>query len=719
MEHDLDAAMAQINTMKTGMRKRHAELCEEKALLETQKVELVSRNGSGKVKDKLKLNVGGASITTRRSTLMLFPESKLAALVAGHWEGLLLRDRNNRIFIDANPDCFRKLVEFLNDRKLAGPNEPFEVPAVPNELVPTMDRMLVHFGFDHLFEQQQDKDANKAVVAGEPKTVENATEPAAKRQKEKETSIVIEDGKTLNLPPRTVDHIITATYGVLGQPAKEADVTALLSDSVGQDGELDIGVISLDSIGIDPAPLETKSLSVKYRPCGNWEVAPFEQLTRHLIAAANAERAELRKAIAQHQRAVRAFAEEKAWIQQYLAAPPDSEKPGAPEVVELDVSGDRVCVKRSTLRLCPESPLAKQFDAETWTQDPANSANRDDLHDSEDSDEDGATLIEVNSYCFRKIVDQLRLIATAAPGDPPPPPIIAAHEQASFGKVLDYYFCGNEGFIRQSIPILIKAWGGGGGGGQHRNNNHGGAGGYAEACYLAQQGDEFTITVGGRGEGGQSSPNAKGGSPNGGFGNENYCSGGGGGSSHVRLAASGIVLVGAGGGGGGTGGQSSAAGGGGGGGTHNGVVGSGGQGAHTAADLKYTNGTGEGVNGGGGGGCGEGGTDQGSSDFGGRGGRNGQSGNSANGAGGQSGTDRAGGGGGGAASFQGILANSSRTINATTCNPVNTEDPHYIEGGSGAGGQHGANFGIKGRVVLKVGSTVHTFDLVGDRVFKL
>eukprot|EP01044_Picomonas_judraskeda_P011547 COSAG03_NODE_1583_length_3839_cov_3.446791_1_plen_261_part_00 len=46
-------------------------------------------------------------------------------------------------------------------------------------------------------------------------------------------------------------------------------------------------------------------------------------------------------------------------------------------------------------------------------------------------------------YCFRKLVDQLRLVAIAQPGDPPPPPTVEKRKEPGFAKLLDYYFPGD------------------------------------------------------------------------------------------------------------------------------------------------------------------------------------------------------------------------------------------------------------------------------------
>eukprot|EP01043_Picozoa_sp_COSAG02_P059555 COSAG02_NODE_7614_length_2933_cov_18.892025_3_plen_529_part_01 len=135
------------------------------------------------------------------------------------------------------------------------------------------------------------------------------------------------------------------------------------------------------------------------------------------------------------------------------------------------------------------------------------------------------------------------------------------------------------------VVVTIKAWGGGGGGGRGSNQAYckAGAGGFAQANYLAVGGETLVVTVGGGG--GAVSCNscsrAPGGSPNGGMGGSGsaYAGGGGGGASFVRTTRDSLgVVVGAGGGGGSNGHASGDGGGGGGGGTHDGAVGSGGNG---------------------------------------------------------------------------------------------------------------------------------------------
>lgn len=451
----------------------------------------------------------------------------------------------------------------------------------------------------------------------------------------------------------------------------------------------------------------------------------FSAALTKLQAVADAERAALRRVVKAQTKARLRFEREKAWVLFFLQAAQGGGRqaaPAVPEVVELIVGHrERVCVKRSTLMLCADSALARRFDAEVWDAAGGGGSDEDDSDDSDGSDEDsGAISIEEEPYCFRKLIDQLRLVAIAEPGDPPPAPIVPKHEVAGFAKLLDYYFKGVESFINtdgehrhagtrrrmlgKDVRVTIKAWGGGGGGGLQNweNRNWGGAGGFAQADYLALRGETLTVTVGGPGK----QTAGQGGYPNGGYaGMYSYNSGGGGGASFVstdREDAVGVI-VGAGGGGGGSSGQHGSAGGGGGGGTHNGAVGSGGNGAGSSPRQLST----AGQNGNGGGGKGELGTSGAGSDAGGKGGEGNQQGASSNGAGGGGDATQppgyaCGGGGGGAASSKGTVPDTFAATNATNRNAVNTYDEHYSADGSGAGGLPSGGPGTRGRVVVIV-----------------
>ena len=92
------AAMAELVAMQEGLGQRWVELHRSQEELESKKRALARRHGGGKkLKDRLKLTVGGEHVDTKRSTLCTpFPDSKLDALFSGRWEGALLRDPKNK-----------------------------------------------------------------------------------------------------------------------------------------------------------------------------------------------------------------------------------------------------------------------------------------------------------------------------------------------------------------------------------------------------------------------------------------------------------------------------------------------------------------------------------------------------------------------------------------------------------------------------------------------
>eukprot|EP01046_Picozoa_sp_COSAG06_P000075 COSAG06_NODE_3_length_43832_cov_136.908399_10_plen_378_part_00 len=159
---------------------------------------------------------------------------------------------------------------------------------------------------------------------------------------------------------------------------------------------------------------------------------------------ADAERASLRRQRKIQRDAELDFEEEKVWVKRYLKAEEGGARPAVPEVVELSVGaiGERLTVRHSTLMLCPESALARQFDAEVWGA-AATAGDDDDSDDSDDDDDDdGGVSIEADPYCFRKLVDQLRMRAIAEAGDPPPSPVVTKSKEDPFARLLDYYFPG-------------------------------------------------------------------------------------------------------------------------------------------------------------------------------------------------------------------------------------------------------------------------------------
>jgi hypothetical protein len=446
----LDRAIADLVAKQEAMRHRWHTLHEDQMELRAVQDDLARRNSAGKLKSKVKINVGGVTVTTTRATLTHFPDSKLAALFSGRWDALLLRDSKKRVFIDQNVECFRVLVTFLIDRQAAGPEEPYEVPSVRSDLQPAMDRMLVHFGLHRLFTAPSSDSQEGVPPAAAARRHAFLAPEVAQPEPEVaqpanpvfvEVVEVRRAGEELILPAWTIDHIMHAEFGVPGQADQSVDVTEVVCATVGADGSLRIQATAQD-LGIsDPSDGLESSLTVTYAACQLWEQEPFDVATRAVQAAAADEQAVLRAAISQHERSKRAFEQERAWIERYYAA--KQPVPELPELVELDVLGERICVRRTTLTLCAESALARRFGGPAAPED----VDDDDSDDSDDSD-GAAELIQADPRCFGKIVDQLRLIALAPPGEPPPSPEVEEHERERYERTVRTFFGGMEDFLQ-------------------------------------------------------------------------------------------------------------------------------------------------------------------------------------------------------------------------------------------------------------------------------
>lgn len=71
--------------------------------------------------DYVALNVGGKIFTTTKSTLRAIPDSKLDKIITGRFP--VIKDENENIFLDRNPDYFQYVLEFLRDGSILYPSQ--------------------------------------------------------------------------------------------------------------------------------------------------------------------------------------------------------------------------------------------------------------------------------------------------------------------------------------------------------------------------------------------------------------------------------------------------------------------------------------------------------------------------------------------------------------------------------------------------------------------
>ena len=135
--------------------------------LQAKQLHVATQNGSASYADvsdadMLDINAGGEMVRVSRGTLTQKKGTVLEAIFSGRWDKQLLRDGKGCIFLDVNPTCFRCIVDYLTDCKIAPPDCQPDPPQVDAENQPFLDSLLVSFGLGDDF-------INDTVVLTEPK----------------------------------------------------------------------------------------------------------------------------------------------------------------------------------------------------------------------------------------------------------------------------------------------------------------------------------------------------------------------------------------------------------------------------------------------------------------------------------------------------------------------------------------------------------------------
>jgi hypothetical protein len=142
------------------------------------------------------------------------------------------------------------------------------------------------------------------------------------------------------------------------------------------------------------------------------------------------------------------------------------------DIVQLNVSGEVMSMRRSTLRLCEGSVLYHQFDDTAWCQGIKRKRESEEGIESDNDDDGAGVLIDQPPYAFGKLINQLRLKAIMPPGVKVPRPYITEQEMTNFEAVAQYYFPGQEEFIlgkmmasfasdilaKEDYKLLLEGW---------------------------------------------------------------------------------------------------------------------------------------------------------------------------------------------------------------------------------------------------------------------
>lgn len=103
--------------------------------------------------DLVNLNVSGDHITARRSTLCLYEGTYLASMFSGRWENAVTKDSSGRVFLELNPQIFRKILDFLISKSREDPISPTLPPSVQEHMVGELDEALKYLGLEDIWHQ--------------------------------------------------------------------------------------------------------------------------------------------------------------------------------------------------------------------------------------------------------------------------------------------------------------------------------------------------------------------------------------------------------------------------------------------------------------------------------------------------------------------------------------------------------------------------------------
>lgn len=102
--------------------------------------------------DIVEINVGGELIIqAHRGTLCQVEGPMFSGIFSGRWEDSVRRDKEERIFLDHDPELLRIIINFMRLKSIGDPSEPLMPPTVPREKQQAFRCLTKYFGLESLF----------------------------------------------------------------------------------------------------------------------------------------------------------------------------------------------------------------------------------------------------------------------------------------------------------------------------------------------------------------------------------------------------------------------------------------------------------------------------------------------------------------------------------------------------------------------------------------
>ncbi len=143
LQSDLNAQLGKLTEKEKTLKERFDDL-------NAKKTKTAHDNGDVDADgdDLVEINAGGKIVAVKRSTLTQFEGTRLEAIFSGRWDKKILRDNNDRVFLDVNPTCFQTIVDYLNDLAISSDDNPPSPPSFEAETNDILKHQLELFGID-------------------------------------------------------------------------------------------------------------------------------------------------------------------------------------------------------------------------------------------------------------------------------------------------------------------------------------------------------------------------------------------------------------------------------------------------------------------------------------------------------------------------------------------------------------------------------------------
>ena len=121
-ERDYEECIAAQDEWKVTLNEQRAKLNERK-----QNAEATYGNINVANDNLMTVNAGGRVISIKRSILTQQVGTRFEAIFSGRWDKKL-RDSDDTIFLDVNPDCFQAIVNYFGERMISSAKDPPSPP---------------------------------------------------------------------------------------------------------------------------------------------------------------------------------------------------------------------------------------------------------------------------------------------------------------------------------------------------------------------------------------------------------------------------------------------------------------------------------------------------------------------------------------------------------------------------------------------------------------